>query len=88
MYVDEQMEKNIEYFAKILGNQTIETRFATAAKNRQKAIQLIHWNRKTSQWFDVWLSPNQCSPSKTDNRTVRHENYFLLTDHCSTICSI
>ena len=70
------MEKNIEYFAKVLGNQTIKTRFASAAKDRQRAIQRIHWSRKKGQWFDAWLSPNRCSLSETDNRTVRFGNPF------------
>jgi hypothetical protein len=74
--LNEQMEKNIEYFAKVLGNQPIETRFASAAKDRQRAIQRIHWNRKEGQWFDAWLSPNHCSLSETDNRTVRLGNHF------------
>lgn len=68
-----QMEKNIEYFAKVLGNQTVEARFASAAKDRQRAIQRIHWSRKKGQWFDAWLSPTQCSLSKSDNRTVVYE---------------
>ncbi|XP_024398910.1 probable trehalase isoform X5 [Physcomitrium patens] len=68
-----QMEKNIEYFAKILGNQTTEMRFAIAAKDRQRAIQKVLWNRKKGQWYDVWLHPNRCSYSETDNRTVVFE---------------
>ena len=74
--LNEQMEKNIEYFAKVLGNQPIETRFASAAKDRQRAIQRIHWNRKKGQWFDAWLSPNHCNLSEIDNRTVRLGNHF------------
>lgn len=68
-----QMEKNIESFAKILGNHIVEARFAIAAKDRQRAIQRIHWNRKKGQWFDAWLFHDNCSLSETDNRTVVYE---------------
>lgn len=68
-----QMEKNIEYFAKILGNHTVEARFAIAAKDRQRAIQRILWSRNKGQWFDAWLSHDGCSLSEADNRTVVYE---------------
>lgn len=74
------MEKNIESFAKILGNYSVEARFAIAAKDRQRAIQRIHWNRKKGQWFDAWLSHDNCSMSETDNRTVsRRKNFYMCT---------
>ncbi|KAG0571890.1 hypothetical protein KC19_VG051300 [Ceratodon purpureus] len=65
-----QMEKNIEYFGKILVNQIVETRFANAAKDRYRAIQRILWSRKNGQWFDAWLSYDECSLSETNKRTV------------------
>lgn len=68
-----QMEKNVEYFASILGNQTIQTQFASAASDRQRAIQRILWSRKRGQWFDAWLSPNGCSFSENDNKTIVYE---------------
>lgn len=65
------MEKNIEFFAKELGNHTVEAQFVKASKDRYRAIQRILWSRKNGQWFDAWLSYDQCSLSETDNKTVR-----------------
>ena len=64
----EQLEKNIQYFAKVLGNSTTEKWFTTAASQRQRAIQKILWNRKKGQWFDAWLSTNNCT---VVNKVVR-----------------
>jgi len=60
-HVLEQLEKNIQYFAKVLGNSTTENWFTIAASQRQRAIQRILWNRKKGQWFDAWLSTNNCT---------------------------
>ena len=70
----EQLEKNIQYFAKVLGNSTTEKWFTTAASQRQRAIQKILWNRKKGQWFDAWLSTNNCT---VVNKVVRAQKISL-----------
>lgn len=64
------MEKNIEYFGKVVGDNATVKSFASLASARQNAIQHILWNEEMSQWFDVWLSSKKCKLSPVDNKTV------------------
>lgn len=50
-----QMEVNIAFFAKVVGDIETSRNFSVFAKSRKKAIQSILWNAKRGQWFDYWL---------------------------------
>lgn len=55
-----QMEKNIELFAKLVGDVKTRRAFAKKAEARRAAIEAIFWNEDMKQWNDYWLPENYC----------------------------
>lgn len=55
-----QMEKNIELFAKLVGDAKTRRAFAKKADARRAAIEAVLWNDEMKQWNDYWLPENYC----------------------------
>jgi alpha,alpha-trehalase len=71
-----QMEVNIAFFAKVVGDIETSRNFSVFAKSRKKAIQSILWNAKMGQWFDYWLPA--CSKKVTTiNNCSSRLTYYL-----------
>lgn len=69
-----QMEINIAFIAKRLGNQTVVAKFGNAAKARRLAINSIMWNDNMGQWFDYILDPQQCEVQLNKTVYIWNEN--------------
>jgi alpha,alpha-trehalase len=55
-----QMELNIEFFAKTLGESSIAETFIQASNARHIAIDMILLNNEMRQWLNSWLDPLKC----------------------------
>lgn len=51
-----QMELDIAFFAKIVGEDAIAEDFLTASHTRKKAFNSVFWNENMGQWVDYWLN--------------------------------
>lgn len=61
LYVLTQMEVDITFLAKVIGENNIADSFLVASQARRKAINSIFWNEKMGQWLDYWLGNNTTS---------------------------
>jgi alpha,alpha-trehalase len=50
-----QMEQDIAFFAKLIGESTTSEIFSEASKARHNAIDSVLWNADMEQWLDYWL---------------------------------
>lgn len=88
-----QMELNIEFFAKTLGESSIAKTFIQASNARHIAIDTILWNDEMGQWLDYWLDPLKCEhiqvndqqeeeiylwDASNQNKNVFSSNFFPL----------
>jgi neutral trehalase len=71
-----QMEVNIAFFAKVVGDIETSRNFSVFAKSRKKAIQSILWNAKGGQWFDYWLPACSKKVTTINNRSSRFTYYL------------
>eukprot|EP01018_Ginkgo_biloba_P012503 Gb_29944 [translate_table: standard] len=62
-----QMELNIAFFAKMVGENSIAKTFAQASIARRAAIDAILWNDEMGQWLDYSLNPLKCIPIQISN---------------------
>lgn len=70
-----QMELNIEFFAKTLGESSIAKTFIKASNARHIAIDTILWNDEMGQWFDYWLDPLKCEHIQVNDQ--QEEEIYL-----------
>uniref|UniRef100_A0A0D6QZS9 Trehalase n=1 Tax=Araucaria cunninghamii TaxID=56994 RepID=A0A0D6QZS9_ARACU len=88
-----QMELNIAFFAKKLGNSSIAKTFTQASVSRYHAIDAILWNDDMGQWLDYWIDPHKCETiqingqqsedvymwdTKNQNKNIFASNFFPL----------
>lgn len=88
-----QMELNIEFFAKILGESSIAETFIQASHARHLAIDTILWNNEMGQWLDYWFDPLKCEhiqisdkqseevhlwDASNQNKNIYASNFFPL----------
>jgi len=88
-----QMELNIEFFAKTLGESSIAETFIQASNARHIAIDTILWNNEMGQWLDYWLDPLKCEhvqindqqseeihvwDASNQNKNIFSSNFFPL----------
>lgn len=59
-----QMELDIAFMAKTIGDSLTAEHFLEASEARRTAINSIFWNTEKGQWFDYWLS-NNCEVSNS-----------------------
>lgn len=50
-----QMELDIAFFAKVVGDNKTSESFLEASQRRKQAINSIFWNEEMGQWLDYWL---------------------------------
>lgn len=56
-----QMELNIAFFARLIGDHSAAEKFSAASQARRAAINSVFWNAKMDQWLDYWLiNSNSC----------------------------
>lgn len=70
-----QMELNIEFFAKTLGESSIAKTFIQASNARHIAIETILWNDEMGQWLDYWLDPLKCEHIQVNDQ--QEEEIYL-----------
>lgn len=70
-----QMELNIEFFAKTLGESSIAKTFIKASNARHIAIDTILWNDEMGQWLDYWLDPLKCEHIQVNDQ--QEEEIYL-----------
>uniref|UniRef100_A0A0D9XLM9 Trehalase n=1 Tax=Leersia perrieri TaxID=77586 RepID=A0A0D9XLM9_9ORYZ len=79
-----KMERDIAFFAKLIGDMTISERFSEASKARHNAIESVLWNSDMEQWLDYWLPTDencqgvyQWKPN-SQNRVIFASNFVPL----------
>ncbi|KAH9317208.1 hypothetical protein KI387_018977, partial [Taxus chinensis] len=70
-----QMELNIAFFAKNLGENSIAKTFTQASTARHLAIDAILWNNDMGQWLDYWLDQYKCESIQI-NHQLSEDVYF------------
>ncbi|XP_066393856.1 probable trehalase isoform X1 [Miscanthus floridulus] len=79
-----KMERDIEFFAVLIGEYTTSKEFSEAAKARQIAIDSILWNSNMEQWLDYWLPTDvKCQSvyqwnSKSQNHNIFASNFIPI----------
>lgn len=79
-----KMERDIAYFAKLIGENATSEKFAEASKARHVAIDSILWNSDMEQWVDYWLPTDgeyqgvYQWKSNSQNRNIFASNFIPL----------
>ncbi|KAG6501496.1 hypothetical protein ZIOFF_041377 [Zingiber officinale] len=74
-----EMEYDISYFSKIIGDSSTSEKFAAASKARMAAIRSIFWNSDMAQWLDYWLMTN--NSEKSQRQEVHHQNHHIFASN-------
>jgi hypothetical protein len=84
------MERDIEFFAKLIGEYTTSKEFSEAAKAHQIAIDSILWNSDMEQWLDYWLPTDvKCQvPMKEEGLCLDLLNCYKRHYDINLICLI
>lgn len=53
-----QMELDISFFARLIGDDSSAEKFSAVSQARFAAMNSIFWNAKMAQWLDYWLIYN------------------------------
>ncbi|TVU31968.1 hypothetical protein EJB05_23684 [Eragrostis curvula] len=79
-----KMERDIAFFAKLIGENATSDKFLEASKARHIAIDSILWNSEMEQWLDYWIPTDGNSEGvyqwKPDshNRNIFASNFIPL----------
>eukprot|EP00268_Persea_americana_P040382 TRINITY_DN400_c1_g1_i1.p1 TRINITY_DN400_c1_g1~~TRINITY_DN400_c1_g1_i1.p1 ORF type:complete len:594 (-),score=111.37 TRINITY_DN400_c1_g1_i1:1058-2839(-) len=72
-----QMELNIAFFARLIGDHSAAEKFSAASQARRAAINSVFWNAKMDQWLDYWLiNSNSCKGAHSWDGQSQNENMF------------
>ncbi|KAK1577198.1 hypothetical protein Q3G72_019734 [Acer saccharum] len=78
------MELDIDFLAKVVGDDATSESFLVASTARKQAINSVFWNEEKGQWLDYWINNGTtCEESHTweaenQNHNVYASNYAPL----------
>jgi len=82
------MERDIEFFAVLIGEYTTSKEFSEAAKARQIAIDSILWNSNMEQWLDYWLPTDVKCQVPMKEEGLCHDLSSVMNDIMMLTCYV
>lgn len=60
VWAELQMELDIAYFAKLVGDVQTVKKFLAASHSRRETLKSVFWNDEMGQWLDYRLRDDEC----------------------------